>query len=1361
MTAKKLAGSAAVALIFWTSIGLAGSCSVETTLLLGAASLGQPAAADASAGNKREQADDLLRRARQAMAENDLPTAEKLISQASALGVDYGPFHFGDTPAKAMQDFERRRAAAVTRPSQTSSPQPFQQRAADPFAGRTDPRSPNAVTGSGQADGNGIPLTRLPPVGPAAQFPGLKPDTTTNPFGHATASMAPPTGNDDGLPAALRGRMPQADNAATAVTANQYLFAARRALAVGDVGRARGLVEQAKAIQAVRGPYDDVPQNVELLIRKHLELMAVPADRKGSDSFRLAYARLLLEQADGLLHRGDCDEAERLCIEANRQQVTYGALDTRPETLMQRIAAVRRQGPAAMVPAGALPMARQGAPSAVVPAGGQFVTPATGAADMDRRASRAWYDPSNDPTHNIPASSVQQSPAATLQEAMSPPAAAPEPASPMPATTPAAAAPAAAPGSMPAVAGNDPGMSLYMQGEAALRAHDRDNAVQYFRRAIAYRDQLDPRVVQRIQDYLQLSPMNAADQRTGALPPVDEATARKLALLKQFESDVHRDMSAAEATVNKDPQKALAMMEETRKKIESAGLDPGPRDQLLRRLDQRLKEMRDFVESRKPLLDLQTRNQRVREEVKERGEHRLDTQQKLAAMVEDFNRLMEDQRYAEAEVVAKRAEELDPQNPVVHQIVVDAKFARRIASNVALNDAKERGFWTSMDNVEHAAIGFDDNQPYQFGDFKTWKQMSERRGRALADRQHRRSERDMEIEQKLKTPVLLQFENAPLAKVMEYMGKLAQVNVYLDPEGLSEEGDTSDTPVTIKLESEISMKSALHLILQPLKLNYVIKDEVLKITSENKRDGELYLQTYYVADLVVPVPNFAVNPGMGMPGLIRDAINGQFGGGTGTPMGSQTPFSVVADKTGKGAGGVINPMIMAQMQQSGNLPRTPTGLGTAAAGTGNSPAAGNSGGLGGGAQADFESLIDLITSTVKPPSWETVGGPGSIAKFETNLSIVVSQTQEVHEEITDLLEQLRKLQDLQVTIEVRFITLSDDFFERVGVNFNFDLASNVDKKFQVFGQVQPGSTPNYSSNTAVGQSGNRDFTNRDLSGNQSVVVGLSAPTSFNADLDIPFTQGSYNLTAPSLNGAGFDPTAGATLGFAILSQIEAYFFIQAAQGDKRSNIMQSPKVTLFNGQQAYVSDTSQSPFVISVIPVVGDFAAAQQPVIVVLSEGTFLTVQAVVSNDRRFVRMTVVPFFSNIGPVNTFTFVGTTSTTQSTSAEGVVSNPTATSSSSATNSSGTTVQLPTFSFVTVTTTVSVPDGGTVLLGGIKRLSEQRIEDGVPVLDKIPYLSRLFKNTSIARTASSLMMMVTPRIIIQEEEEEKLGVTPAP
>ncbi len=83
------------------------------------------------------------------------------------------------------------------------------------------------------------------------------------------------------------------------------------------------------------------------------------------------------------------------------------------------------------------------------------------------------------------------------------------------------------------------------------------------------------------------------------------------------------------------------------------------------------------------------------------------------------------------------------------------------------------------------------------------------------------------------------------------------------------------------------------------------------------------------------------------------------------------------------------------------------------------------------------------------------------------------------------------------------------------------------------------------------------------------------------------------------------------------------------------------------------------------------------------------------------------------------------------------------------------MQLPTFSVVSVTTTVSVPDGGTVLLGGIKRLSEGRNEFGVPILSKLPYINRLFKNVGIGRETQSLMMMVTPRIIIQEEEEERL------
>jgi general secretion pathway protein D len=289
-----------------------------------------------------------------------------------------------------------------------------------------------------------------------------------------------------------------------------------------------------------------------------------------------------------------------------------------------------------------------------------------------------------------------------------------------------------------------------------------------------------------------------------------------------------------------------------------------------------------------------------------------------------------------------------------------------------------------------------------------------------------------------------------------------------------------------------------------------------------------------------------------------------------------------------------------------------------------------------------------------------------------------------------------------------------------------------------------------------------------------VAQGVNSLNSANRSFfSVPFRQNSFGAAqVPVFPGMPDPVTSAANFGFAILSDIEAFFLIQAAQGNTRSNVMQAPKVTLFNGQNAFVSDTRQRPFVTAVVPVVGDFSAAQQPVITVLNEGTAVNVQAVVSNDRRFVRLTLVPFFSQIGSVEQFQFEGSRSTKSKSSDEkagselkvpgaegmldvgGFTSNQ-ATSGELEVQSNGTTIQLPEFLFTTVTTTVSVPDGGTVLLGGIKRLREGRNEFGVPILSKIPYINRLFKNVGLGRTTDSLMLMVTPRIIIQEEEEEKL------
>jgi len=320
--------------------------------------------------------------------------------------------------------------------------------------------------------------------------------------------------------------------------------------------------------------------------------------------------------------------------------------------------------------------------------------------------------------------------------------------------------------------------------------------------------------------------------------------------------------------------------------------------------------------------------------------------------------------------------------------------------------------------------------------------------------------------------------------------------------------------------------------------------------------------------------------------------------------------------------------------------------------------------------------------------------------------------------------------------------LSDNFYERMGTNFDM-----IFRNDSAVGRVQqiPDADLNKTNTTATTKRWD------------NVTVGLRAPGDFTVDASIPFQQDSFNLAIPAFGG--YNPAAGISTGFALLSDIEAYFFISAAQGDRRSSVMEAPKVMLHNGQQGVVNDTTSIPFVTSVTPVVADFAIGYQPIITMLNQGQVLRVQATVLNDRQHVRMSLNPTFTTITKVNTFKYMGDDEDTEETDTTAKGDDKSTASTDERRNSttkrnrtSGITVQQPTMAQFYVQTTVNCPDGGTVLLGGIKRLSEGRVEAGVPMLNKIPYLQRLFSNTAIGRDTQSVMMMVTPRIIIQEEEE---------
>ena len=68
----------------------------------------------------------------------------------------------------------------------------------------------------------------------------------------------------------------------------------------------------------------------------------------------------------------------------------------------------------------------------------------------------------------------------------------------------------------------------------------------------------------------------------------------------------------------------------------------------------------------------------------------------------------------------------------------------------------------------------------------------------------------------------------------------------------------------------------------------------------------------------------------------------------------------------------------------------------------------------------------------------------------------------------------------------------------------------------------------------------------------------------------------------------------------------------------------------------------------------------------------------------------------------------------------------------------------------VRTTVPMPDGGTVMLGGLKISDKQEQRSGVPILDRIPVVRFLFERQGSYVANSKLLILINANIVIPDE-----------
>jgi hypothetical protein len=242
---------------------------------------------------------------------------------------------------------------------------------------------------------------------------------------------------------------------------------------------------------------------------------------------------------------------------------------------------------------------------------------------------------------------------------------------------------------------------------------------------------------------------------------------------------------------------------------------------------------------------------------------------------------------------------------------------------------------------------------------------------AMADEEKCRSEErsPAAIEAALEKKIEVEFSDTPLAAVVQKFQELLDVPVLLDQKALDEVGIAGDAPVTFEI-ADITASSALQLILRPLDLVAMPCDELLLITTPDREAENLVTRVYNVSDLLLDeVPQACVQERE--PASREESPSQQ----------DKKAESVDVNPQGGFRG-------MGLFNQMGPMPGFAR------------------------ADADFDSLIEMITMTLEPTSWDEVGGPGSIAPLaigKTRL-LVVSQTPARHQQLTQLLVALRQMQ---------------------------------------------------------------------------------------------------------------------------------------------------------------------------------------------------------------------------------------------------------------------------------------------------------------------------------------------------------------
>ncbi len=379
---------------------------------------------------------------------------------------------------------------------------------------------------------------------------------------------------------------------------------------------------------------------------------------------------------------------------------------------------------------------------------------------------------------------------------------------------------------------------------------------------------------------------------------IDSVEAKRRAREGLLRAEVRNGITAGRDQMSTDPELAVRDLKILLENVKRApDISGEARRQLRNQVEGAIRAgmARQFEKDRRDQLSASNRARAL--ERQKIADATLREEEQLSQILDRFNSLMAERRYILAEDAALAAEEIAPERVEPVAAVLTARYGGHAREQARLSDLRRRGFYAALATVVESSIPFPDEPPLIYPPAEEWEALTARRKKYASVDLATVKESEAHIFEELNRPTEVDFFETPLADALDALAEQHDFNIELNQIEFDNLGVDSGIPIT-KTYSGISLRSALRLILREYDLTFVVRDEVLVITSVEDAEQELVTRVYPVGDLVLPITS-----GIGIGGGGGGGIGGGIGGGGGGFGGGGGGFGGGGGGGGFGGGG--------------------------------------------------------------------------------------------------------------------------------------------------------------------------------------------------------------------------------------------------------------------------------------------------------------------------------------------------------------------------------------------------------------------------------------------------------------------------